>query len=143
MPQVKQVSAGIVLVKRGKTGWNFLLLRSFDVWDFPKGGIEQGEDPLQAAIREVEEETTITDLEFLWGYDYIDTHPYRGGSKIARYYVALTRQKEISLPINPQLGRPEHEEYRWLNYHEAYPILTTRVRRVLRWARGVIEGIPE
>lgn len=143
MNRVTSISAGIVIVKRNPDGWNFLLLRSHDSWDFPKGGVEEGEEFLQAAIREVREETTITDPDFIWGFDFVETRPYRHGQKIARYYLAATVQEEISLPIVPALGRAEHEEYRWMNYQEAYPMVSARVRRVMIWAREIIEGIPK
>ena len=143
MNQVTDISAGVVVVKRQIDGWNFLLLQSFGYWDFPKGGIEAGEESLEAAIREVEEETTITELQFNWGYDYSQGEPYKFGQKIARYYVAETHQEHVELPISPQLGRPEHEAFQWMNYQEAYPLLAPRVREVMSWARGIIEGIPE
>jgi len=46
------------------TTTNYLLLRAYNYWDFPKGVVEVDESPLQAAIREVEEETTLTGLRF-------------------------------------------------------------------------------
>lgn len=36
-----------------------------DNWQFPQGGIDKGEDPLHAAFRELAEETSITDVEFV------------------------------------------------------------------------------
>lgn len=143
MSQITDVSSGIIIVKHMIDGWNFLFLQSFDYWDFPKGGVESGEELLETAIREVKEETTITDLHFNWGYGYIECEPYKDGHKIARYYLAETHQEKIELPINPLLGHPEHEAYRWMNYQEAYPLLSARVRNVMSWARNILEGIPE
>lgn len=34
-------------------------------WQMPQGGIDEGEDPLPAALRELEEETGITDIEIV------------------------------------------------------------------------------
>jgi bis(5'-nucleosidyl)-tetraphosphatase len=50
------------VVRATPPGWRFLLLRAFNHWDFPKGMVEAGEEPLAAAIREVREETLIADL---------------------------------------------------------------------------------
>ena len=84
-----RLSAGVVVVRETADGWRFLLLRAFKHWDFPKGMVEAGEEPLAAAIREVKEETLITDLEFAWGEEFSQTGPYSRG-KVARYYVAKT-----------------------------------------------------
>jgi putative (di)nucleoside polyphosphate hydrolase len=34
--------------------------RDYDAWQMPQGGVDSGEDPAQAALRELEEETGIT-----------------------------------------------------------------------------------
>jgi bis(5'-nucleosidyl)-tetraphosphatase len=115
-----------------------LLLRAYNYWDFPKGVVESGETPLLGAIREVEEETTITQLNFRWGYIYRETYPYNHGRKVARYYIAETSTTHVYLPVNPLLGRPEHSEYRWVNRNEAWQMLTPRVRAILDWANGII-----
>src|SRR5262245_28202176 len=95
-----RLSAGVVVVRAQDGRWRYLLLRAFNHWDFPKGMVEVGEDPRDAAVREVREESTIEDLEFVWGDDSIQTGPYSNG-KVARYYLARTRQSEVQLPFNP------------------------------------------
>lgn len=135
----KILSAGVVVVRQdNEDQWLYLLLRCYDYWDFPKGMVEAGEKPLDAAIREVEEETTISKLNFEWGDKYLETGPYKQGSKIARYYLASTPQINVSLPVNPQLGRAEHEEYRWMTFEAAYDNLSPRVQRVLTWASQIL-----
>ena len=111
-----------------------LLLRCFGYWDFPKGEIEPGEDPREAARREVTEETGLADLDFRWGEDFIETPPY-GRGKVARYYVAESRAGEVTLPVNPELGRPEHHEHRWVELERAPTLLGPRLQEVLAWAR--------
>ncbi len=131
------LSAGVVIVRHFDDKYRYLLLRVRDYWDFPKGIVEPGEDPLVAAIREVEEETTLTGLDFNWGRQFIETEPY-GKNKIARYYLAESKQGEVSLPVSPELGHPEHDEYRWLDYESAHPLLVPRVRATLDWAEKII-----
>ena len=131
----KILSAGVVVVRKSEGRFVYLLLRAYQHWDFPKGVVEPGEQPLEGALREVREESTITQLAFNWGYDFIETGPY-GHGKVARYYLAETRQKDIELPVNPELGHPEHEEFRWLRYEEAKNLVTPRVRTVLEWAQA-------
>jgi len=114
------------------------MLRAYRNWDFPKGMVEPGEDPLAAARREVREETLIEDLEFRWGEVYQETGPY-GNRKIARYYLATTRTESVALPVNPLLGRPEHNEWRWLRRETALALASPRLQPVVHWAANTIE----
>jgi 8-oxo-dGTP pyrophosphatase MutT (NUDIX family) len=136
-PRSQRLSAGVVVVRQAAQGWRFLLLRAFNHWDFPKGMVEAGEEPLAAALREVHEESLIDDLEFAWGESSTQTGPYSRG-KVARYFVATTRTEGVTLPVNPELGRPEHSEYRWVDYDEAMRLVSPRVRPVLKWAAQVM-----
>ena len=129
------MSAGVVVLRKTAGGWRVLLLRVYNYWDCPKGEIAAGEDPLAAATREVREETTLDDLEFRWGAEFIETPPY-SKNKVARYYLADTRTAAVKLPVNPELGEPEHHEYRWLSFDSATALAVPRVRAVLAWARG-------
>jgi bis(5'-nucleosidyl)-tetraphosphatase len=131
------LSAGAVIVRLFDDQYRYLLLRVRDYWDFPKGMVEPGEDPLVAAIRETEEETTLTGLNFRWGHEFIETEPY-GKNKIARYYLAESPQGEVFLPVTEELGKPEHEEFRWMEYDTARGLLVPRVMTVLEWAGKLI-----
>lgn len=129
----KLLSCGVVVVRRTDDSFLFLMLRAFRHWDFPKGLLESGETPRQAALREVREETTVSDLRFPWGEAYLETGPYSRG-KVARYYLGETRQTIIELPVNAATGRAEHSEYRWVTMEEAHQLVSPRVDRVLTWA---------
>jgi 8-oxo-dGTP pyrophosphatase MutT (NUDIX family) len=128
-----RLSAGVIVVRRDAGGWRFLLLRAYRNWDFPKGQVEQGEEPLAAARREVREETSIDELRFDWGHDYRETEPY-SHHKVARYYLAATPVESVTLPVNPELGRPEHNEFRWVDLKEAQRLCPPRLAPILRWA---------
>jgi 8-oxo-dGTP pyrophosphatase MutT (NUDIX family) len=132
-----RLSAGVVVIRESAEGWRFLLLRAFTHWDFPKGMVEAGEEPLAAAIREVREETLIEDLEFSWGHDFIETRPYSRG-KVARYFIAKTKTTAVTLPVIPELGRPEHNEFRWVDYDESLRLVSPRVDPIVRWAGGLL-----
>ena len=132
-PRSTRLSAGVVVVRPTAPGWRFLLLRAFNHWDFPKGMVEAGEEPLAAAIREVREETLIVDLKFAWGEVYTETGPYSRG-KVARYYLASTETTAVTLTVIEALGRAEHNEFRWVDYEAANRLVSPRVQPIVQWA---------
>jgi 8-oxo-dGTP pyrophosphatase MutT (NUDIX family) len=136
---IKHRSAGIVVVRRQNGEWRLLLLRAYRNWDFPKGLLEPGEQPFAAAVRETEEETGLTDLDFRWGAESIDTEMY-GDHKVVSFYLAETRQERIVLPVNPELGHPEHDEFRWVGMDEAQQLLPARLQSILHWAHKTLSA---
>lgn len=131
------LSAGVILVRWINHQPHYLLLRVYNYWDFPKGIVEAGETPLMAAKRETEEETCLTKLDFCWGENYRETRPY-GRGKIARYYIAECTEGDVFLPVNPELGHPEHDEFHWLEYPAARALLNYRLRPILDWANELV-----
>jgi len=133
------MSAGVVVLRKTAGGWRVLLLRVYNYWDFPKGRVEPGETPLTTARRETREETTVEDLEFAWGEAHLDTVPYGREKKVARYFVARTSTEKVFLPVNPELGRPEHHEWRWCDWETAHQFVPERLSPVLRWAQELVD----
>lgn len=131
------LSCGVVLARESGDGWVTLMLRAFHHWDFPKGLREEGESSLGAAQREVREETGIESLDFEWGDRYMETGPYSRG-KTARYYLARTDQATVVMGPSPETGAPEHHEWRWVSFDQAYDMASPRVRSVVQWARQII-----
>lgn len=136
MNEVK-LSCGIVLARQTANGLETLMLRAFHHWDFPKGIQEAGEQPLETAVRELREETNIAAPEWKWGERFLETGPYSRG-KTARYYLAATDQAEVVMGPSPETGEPEHHEFRWVSFDEAYDLSSPRVREVVIWARQII-----
>jgi bis(5'-nucleosidyl)-tetraphosphatase len=139
MLEYRVLSSGIIVVRKQGNDWLYLLLRAYNYWDFPKGIVEKGESPIEGAKREVEEETTIKSVFFDWGFECRETEPYNKG-KIARYYIARTEESDVELPVNPLIGRPEHDEFRWVTYADALNMVSNRVKPILEWANSVISG---
>ena len=134
----KILSAGVVPLRRTSQGWRMLVLRAYKNWDFPKGVVEAGEDPMDAAKREAIEETGLDDLDFRFGESYRETVPY-ANNKVARYYLAETTEEDIRLPISHELGRPEHHEWRWVSADEAEDLLPPRLAPILDWVRETLD----
>ncbi len=132
-----KISVGLVVTRRFGDEWRCLVLRAYRNWDFPKGRPEPSEDPLQTALRETTEEAELSELELPWGEDYRETEPYSKG-KVARLYLALSRDGDVSLPVTAELGRPEHHEFRWVSFDRAQELLPPRFWPILRWALDVV-----
>ncbi|TAN55537.1 MAG: NUDIX domain-containing protein [Betaproteobacteria bacterium] len=132
-------AAGAVVFRRSERGVRLLMLRVYANWDFPKGLIEPGENDFECAQREVAEETGLADLEFPFGEAHKETLPY-AGNKVARYYLAETETATLKLPPSPELGRAEHDEWRWVSFEEAEELLPPRLAGVLHWAQQTITG---
>lgn len=137
--KIRQRSYGIVPVLRVRDAWRLLVLRAWRNWDFPKGAAEADETPLQAALREAREEAALDDLRLDWGEQWCETEPYARG-KVARYFLARTERTEVVLPVQPELGRPEHHEGRWVTRQEAAALLPERLQPVLAWADRQLQG---
>ena len=136
-----RLSAGVVVVNLANRKLHFLLLRAYRNWDFPKGMVEPDEAPIDAALRELLEETSIGDVSFDWGPIFMETGPYRK-DKVARYYIARSKQRHIELKVNPELGFPEHQEASWVSYEKALAMVSPRLKPVLEWAHSTIFHVP-
>lgn len=136
------LSAGAVPVRFKNNRWEFLILRAFKYWDFPKGMVEENEDPWTGALREVEEETGLSQISTPWGKKFFETKPY-GKGKVARYYlVKVEEEKDVIITANPVTGIIEHHEFRWETYKNARELLVPRVQEVLDWAHALMGTCP-
>ena len=121
---IDERSSGAVIFSNNKEQdkTQFLLLHyASGHWDFPKGNIEDGEDEVQAAYREIFEETGIQNVHFLEGFRKKIQYYYRRGDILIQkeviFYLAITNTKEITLSN-------EHIGYAWKDYMEAMNQLT-------------------
>jgi bis(5'-nucleosidyl)-tetraphosphatase len=120
---IKEHSAGAVLYCYfANDERKFLLLRyNSGHWDFPKGNIEAGESEVVTVIREIFEETGITDLRFVKGFVQPIFYNYRQDGNLVRkrvsFYLAETRT------INVKLSN-EHQDFLWEDYPSALTTLT-------------------
>ena len=113
------------------------MLRAFKNWDLPKGLVDTGRRDRQRQ-REVAEETGLADLDCRSARN--GTLPYGDRKKVARYYLCETGEHDVKLLISAELGRPEHQEFRWVSFDEAEELLPPRLAGVLGWARATITG---
>ncbi|MBI5377121.1 MAG: NUDIX domain-containing protein [Thaumarchaeota archaeon] len=119
---IEERSAGAVLFNEANSGKIFLLLNyPSGHWDFVKGNIEKGESLQQTVIREIREETGITDVEFIDGFeDKIEYHYQRDGDLVHKeviFFLAKTKTTDVKISH-------EHLGFVWLNFDEALKKVT-------------------
>ena len=120
----EQKSAGIVLFRNTSNKNEFLLLNyPQGHWDFIKGKVEQGETLYETASRETKEETGISDIEFIDGFEESVEYNFKFKSedihKIVVFFLAKTNEKKITLSH-------EHNDFVWLEYDDALKKTTFR-----------------
>jgi 8-oxo-dGTP pyrophosphatase MutT (NUDIX family) len=83
----QEVSAGGIVFRRvAESGPRYLLIKdSYDNWGFPKGHLENGESPADAALRETAEETGLGRLILQGPIRVIDWHFRFRGRHIHKY----------------------------------------------------------
>ena len=113
----EQKSAGIVLFRNDSDKNEFLLLNyPQGHWDFVKGKIEQNETSHETALRETKEETGITNIKFVDGFEESVEYDFRFKKedihKKVIFFLAKTNEKNIKLSH-------EHNDYLWLEYNDA------------------------
>lgn len=120
----------------------FLLIRdSYRNWGFPKGHLEKGELPEAAALREVSEETGLSDLVVRGELATIDWHfRFRGKliHKICHFFLMETENADTS---------PQREEgitaCTWVPIDEALALISyANAREVLQRAAETVGGAP-
>lgn len=125
--------AGVVVVRSFPNGLRVLALQNHDgTLDIPKGAIDENEFPLEAALRECEEEASITQLDFRWGLVHIVN------SELT-CYVAYTDQ-EAKIKRNPHTGIIEHSAAHWVDWNSILSNTENYLIPCLLWAKGVIEN---
>ena len=116
------ISSGVILFNDNGNVRQYLLLNyPTGHWDFIKGGMEDGENPRQTSIREAKEETGITDIEFIDGYEEKIEYFFRANNHDIHKKVIFFLAKTNS--INVKLSH-EHLNFIWLDYENALKKLT-------------------
>jgi 8-oxo-dGTP pyrophosphatase MutT (NUDIX family) len=126
----KQVSAGMIVYYKLNGEPKYLLLHYIaGHWDLAKGKLKAGETNMQAALRELQEETGISKIEikpdFATSIKYIfEDYAGRLIEKTVHFFVGEVKKKD-GVILSPR----EHKGFTWLPFNEAVQKLTYQTAR--------------
>ena len=120
-------------------------------WQMPQGGINEGEDFLSAAYRELEEETSIKNVELIREIDEITSYElpehllgiiWKGKYKGQKQKWFLMRYLGNDREININTHNPEFFEWKWIDLDmitkvvvdfklDVYKLLQNKVRKII------------
>jgi len=124
MPGLYRKAVFIIAYKISDNKIKYLLLKRklhWKGWEFPKGGIETGEDMKKAAKRELNEETNQDAIKLIsynksGKYKYEKEYADRPGF-IGQTYSLFAAQVKGN---NVKLDKKEHSEFKWLDFDSAF-----------------------
>ncbi len=138
------------LVYRFEPEHSFLLMRHHDRWDLPKGHVDPGETKLQAAYRELLEETQIDHQHIRLDGRYRYKQRYKVPGK--RYGTSGELEKtlviylaELLVPV--EIHAAEHIAFEWFPWNPPHNIQEKAINPLLAdveafWKRNGICRIP-
>jgi len=131
-----QRSAGFILCKKNDERKYLILLHGSDYWNFPKGKLESGESEIDAAVRELKEETGITKIKIVDGFSFTYDYTFIAGrlkiKKLVKMYLAYYLNGDVVISR-------EHKRFKWSTFDEAMIILKfDNIKRQLREAESFL-----
>ena len=134
MTETYRLNAGVVVFNRKR---QVLLCRrsdEVDAWQFPQGGIEKGETPAMAALRELKEETSICSVKLVktlsesvkyrFPPDVLALTQSRGWKNVGQdMFLSLVFFEGDDREINLDTEGHEFNAYRWGTLQEAYDLI--------------------
>ena len=112
-----ETSAGAVIFREVNDERLYLVLHyPSGHWDFVKGKMEEGESTHETVIRETQEETGISDLEFIEGFEETIRYDFQFEGELIHkkviFYLAKTKTEEIIISH-------EHLGFLWTDFENA------------------------
>jgi len=119
----------------------YLLLDYGRHWEYAKGHVNRGESDLDAAVRELREETGITDVHVVEGFRHELVYFFRDRRKGLIRKTVVFFLAETSVGDDEVLLSEEHIAFAFLPYEEAVKRVTfAGARQVLRAAHERLTG---
>lgn len=130
---LREKSCGVVPFRWERGQVLYLIISSAltrrEHWEFAKGGVEAGEREVDTALRELREETGVSEVELLRNFRepirYIYRRPEGLVSKQVVYFLGRVKNPTVTLRID------EAKDFRWATYDEAKGLLRHGNARIL------------
>jgi len=126
---IREKSAGVIVYRmHPKEGLQYLLLYLHDnYWNFSKGHVEEGETEMEAAVRELQEETSLKDLKLIPDWcqrtHFFFKQDREGNSELIKKDLALyLAQAPVDAHIDISDKVSKHEVingYAWMDFKTA------------------------
>ena len=119
-------------------------------WQMPQGGVDNGEDFLSAAYRELEEETSIKNVELISELDGFITYNlpdrllgiiWKGKYKGQKQKWFLMRHLGDDNEINIKTKKPEFLEWKWIEINQITDVVVDFKLNVYKELRNKINKI--
>lgn len=123
MKRIQDASYGIIPVLKSESGYKVYLLRNRNgnFWGFPKGHAEEGEEAIEAACRELLEETNLEVLSIIRKEPFIEKYSFQKEDhivdKTVEFYLAYTTEEA-------KVDDSEIHEGKWISLQEAVSLST-------------------
>ena len=119
---LREKSCGAVVFIKKEASTKYLLLNyAAGHWDFVKGNVEPNESEKETVTRELKEETSITEAQFIDGFKETIAYFYRRQGltvhKEVVFFLIESHTEKVELSF-------EHIGYTWLDYQQSMEKLT-------------------
>ena len=125
----EEYSAGAIIFRKEKEMPLFLILHYEEGhWGASKGHIEKGETLEQTALREIREETGLTEVCLIDGFKTENSYIFNKNGRLTRkvvvFFLVETHSREIILSA-------EHVNYAWLPFRDATEKVTFKSEQLV------------
>lgn len=124
-PLIEHSFGVIPVYQKGGQTYFLIIQHNAGHWAFPKGRAEKGETELETAIRELREETGVSDVsvnaERVFEENYTRTKwgsPKQHVNKTVRYFLGIVHDPKV------KLQQAEVQDHKWATYEEARGLIT-------------------
>ncbi|MFH1714746.1 MAG: NUDIX domain-containing protein [Elusimicrobiota bacterium] len=133
-------SCGVIVVFKKNNSHEYLLVQHKALhWGFPKGHINPNETSIETALRELDEETGIKEVEFLQNKPLTEHYEFNKDNVVVKkevcYFIGIVRTQNV------RLQEQELKEFMWCDYKKAFSALTfVEAKRLLGEAEKIIQS---